>query len=73
MKRSIILRILNYSITGAFLHRLAESKRKARREKVADYKLNSTGSPVALSSLFGAHNDLIVVHNMGQSWEFTRI
>jgi hypothetical protein len=24
-------------------NRLAESKRKARREKVADYKLNSTG------------------------------
>jgi predicted dithiol-disulfide oxidoreductase (DUF899 family) len=37
---------------------------------VADYKLNSTRSPVALSSLFGAHNDPIVVHNMGQSCRY---
>jgi predicted dithiol-disulfide oxidoreductase (DUF899 family) len=48
-------------------NRLAESKREARREKVADYKLNSTSGPIALSSLFGAHNDLLMVHNMGQS------
>ena len=51
-------------------NRLAESKRKAQREKIADYKLNSTGSPVALSSLFRVHNDLIVVHNMGQSCRY---
>ena len=48
-------------------NRLAESKRKAWRKKVADYKLNSTSGPIALSSLFGVHNDLFVVHNMGQS------
>jgi len=48
-------------------NRLAESKRKAWRKKVADYKLNSTSGPIALSSLFGVHNDVIVVHNMGQS------
>jgi hypothetical protein len=47
-------------------NRLAESK-KALREKVADYKLNSTSGPIALSSLFGAHNGLLVVHNVGQS------
>jgi hypothetical protein len=53
-------------------NRLAESK-KALREKVADYKLNSTSGPIALSSLFGAHNGLLVVHNMGQSCFYCRM
>jgi predicted dithiol-disulfide oxidoreductase (DUF899 family) len=53
--------------------RLAESKRQARREKIADYRLSSTTGVGTLSSLFANHDDLIMVHNVGQSCRYRTI
>jgi predicted dithiol-disulfide oxidoreductase (DUF899 family) len=39
-------------------------------EPVEDYALASVAGPVRLSQLFGAHRDLIVVHNMGAGCAF---
>ena len=40
-------------------------------EPVDDYELVGTdGAPVRLSSLFGAHDDLLVVHNMGRGCSY---
>jgi predicted dithiol-disulfide oxidoreductase (DUF899 family) len=49
--------------------KLAQLRRKAPREQVSDYRLRAagTGSEVALSSLFGKKNELILIHNMGAS------
>jgi len=50
--------------------KLAALKRKAPREPVEDYTLQTPGGPVKLSALFGRHRDLIVVHNMGRSCRY---
>lgn len=34
-------------------------------EKVADYEFSTPAGPVALSTLFGMHDSLIMIHNMG--------
>lgn len=34
-------------------------------EQVEDYKFSSVDGPVHLSALFGDHNELIMIHNMG--------
>jgi hypothetical protein len=34
-------------------------------QEVKDYELTSLEGAVRLSELFGAHDDLIVIHNMG--------
>lgn len=48
--------------------RLAEVRRGTPRVVVKDYQLlESDGSPVRLSGLFGDKSDLLVVHNMGRS------
>lgn len=47
--------------------RLAELRRQAPEEAVADYELRgSDGEPVHLSELFGDKDDLVLVHNMGK-------
>jgi len=46
---------------------LAELKQTMGNEAVDDYTLKcQSGDPVKLSKLFGSHNELIVVHNMGK-------
>jgi predicted dithiol-disulfide oxidoreductase (DUF899 family) len=47
---------------------LTQVRRAAPPEPVRDYAFASpNGDPVTLSSLFGDHRDLLVVHNMGKS------
>lgn len=46
---------------------LREAQANADPEPVDDWQLrNPDGSPVRLSQLFGDHDDLLVVHNMGK-------
>ncbi|MFI4897354.1 MAG: DUF899 family protein [Phycisphaerales bacterium JB059] len=47
--------------------RLSQARRAAPPEPTPDYELRRTdGSPVRLGELFGAKEDLLVVHNMGR-------
>ena len=47
--------------------KLAELRRQRPREEVRDYRLlDCEGREASLSSLFGDHNRLILVHNMGR-------
>ena len=49
--------------------KLAELKRELPREEVSDYTLQgSDGNPRKLSELFGDHNELIIIHNMGKGY-----
>ncbi|HEU4334312.1 MAG TPA: DUF899 family protein [Candidatus Eisenbacteria bacterium] len=50
--------------------RLAELKRGLPRLPVKDYVLAGPSGPVSLSSLFGAKDDLIVIHNMGKGCRY---
>ena len=46
---------------------LAELKRTMGDEAVDDYTLKcQSGDPVNLSKLFGSHDELVVIHNMGK-------
>src|SRR5687768_15367483 len=46
----------------------AALRRQRPRERVGDYRLkDSRGREVCLSELFGRHDRLILVHNMGRS------
>jgi predicted dithiol-disulfide oxidoreductase (DUF899 family) len=48
--------------------RVSELRRKMGHKMVPDYTLKDPeGHPVALSSLFGTKDDLIIIHNMGKS------
>jgi predicted dithiol-disulfide oxidoreductase (DUF899 family) len=48
--------------------RLAELRRNQPPEEVADYLLTESKGDIAkLSDLFGAHNELILIHNMGKT------
>lgn len=46
---------------------LTEARKRVPREAVRDYAFQSEGGVVRLSDLFGEHDDLLVVHNMGKS------
>lgn len=51
--------------------KLVELRRKAPNEKVSDYTFVAhDGSEIKLSDMFGANQDLILVHNMGQSCSY---
>ncbi|MGD9789597.1 MAG: DUF899 family protein [Phycisphaerales bacterium] len=54
---------------GELKSKLAAARREAPAENVKNYsfKAAGTGSQVTLLDLFGAKNELIVVHNMGHS------
>jgi predicted dithiol-disulfide oxidoreductase (DUF899 family) len=46
---------------------LTELRQQAPMQEVDDYLLKAQdGSEVALSSLFGLHNELVLIHNMGK-------
>lgn len=52
----------------ALNEKLGDARRRAQPEPVRDYTLrNPDGSEVRLSELFGDHDDLILIHNMGRS------
>ena len=51
--------------------KLAELRRQRPREEVTDYRLlDCEGREAALSSLFGEHGKLILVHNMGRQCSY---
>tara|TARA_R110000782_G_scaffold39714_1_gene92086 strand:+ start:3808 stop:4353 length:546 start_codon:yes stop_codon:yes gene_type:complete len=51
--------------------RLREARRAAEPEPVEDWPLaRLDGTPVRLSDLFGDHDELLVVHNMGGSCSY---
>jgi predicted dithiol-disulfide oxidoreductase (DUF899 family) len=51
---------------GELQKKLAELRARRPHEPVKDYEFRDwSGAPIRLSQLFGAHRDLIVVHNMG--------
>ena len=50
---------------------LEQLRRKAAATEIGDYTFTSReGKPVALSSLFGDKDDLIIVHNMGTGCKY---
>lgn len=51
----------------ALREQIRRTRRAADPEPVADYELQSAAGAVRLSQLFGTHDDLIVIHNMGKS------
>ena len=59
---------------GGYRREIADIRQKMRKaqvqiepEQVADYVFTSPTGPIRLSELFGTHDDLMVVHNMGRS------
>lgn len=56
-----------YQSIDAEIAKLRDLRRRLPAEDVADYVLTlADDTPVHLSDLFGAHDDLLVVHNMGR-------
>lgn len=60
------------AVMASYRRQIAEIREKMRAtqaaiepEEVADYEFEGWHGPVRLSALFGAHDDLMVVHNMG--------
>jgi predicted dithiol-disulfide oxidoreductase (DUF899 family) len=43
------------------------ARRRRRPEPIEDFEVRSSDGPRRLSDLFGAHDDLLLVHNMGRS------
>ena len=59
---------------SGYRREIADIRQKMRKaqaqiepEKVADYTFASPTGSIRLSELFGAHDDLMVVHNMGRA------
>ncbi|MBS1707659.1 MAG: DUF899 family protein [Armatimonadetes bacterium] len=50
--------------------RLSKALAEREVEPVADYEFLTENGAVRLSELFGEHDDLLVVHNMGQSCSY---
>ena len=50
--------------------RLVELKRQAAHQEVDAYTLQGPDGPVAFRELFGDHDDLIVIHNMGKDCSY---
>ena len=48
-------------------HKMRAAQAQLEPEAVADYEFRSVAGPLHLSALFGAHEDLMVVHNMGRA------
>jgi len=52
---------------AAIREKMRETQDAVEPQPVEDYELQSLEGPVRLSQLFGRHDDLIVIHNMGTS------
>jgi len=55
---------------AAIREHMRETLASVEPQKVEDYELMNSDGPVRLSGLFGDHEDLIVVHNMGVSCSY---
>ena len=49
---------------------LAELRRKEASTEVTDYEFETTTGPTNLSGLFGDHERLLMIHNMGQACRY---
>ena len=47
--------------------KIDETRAATEPQRVMDYEFKSPAGPVRLAQLFGVHEDLIVIHNMGTS------
>ena len=47
--------------------KMRETQASIEPQEVKDYEFTTPGGRVLLSALFGGHEDLIVIHNMGSS------
>lgn len=47
--------------------KMRETQASVEPQQVDDYEFRATPAPIHLSQLFGEHDDLILVHNMGTS------
>lgn len=61
-------------LLSGYRREITEIRQKMRKvqsqiepEAVADYRFTSATGPIQLSELFGKHDDLMVIHNMGRS------
>ena len=52
---------------AAIRARMRETQAEVEPQEVSDYELQTPAGPVRLSQLFGDHEHLIVIHNMGKS------
>jgi len=52
---------------GAIRKQMREAQAQVEPQEVSDYEFQTPAGPVRLSQLFGAHEQLIVIHNMGKS------
>ncbi|MDR3415233.1 MAG: DUF899 family protein [Nevskia sp.] len=50
--------------------RMRETLAEVDAEQVSDYEFATPEGPVRLSALFGRHQDLILIHNMGASCSY---
>lgn len=50
--------------------RLAALRRAETAPKISDYSFDTLNGPVLLSSLFGAQDRLLMIHNMGQACRY---
>jgi len=55
---------------AAIREKMRETLATVDPQSVRDYELTSVDGPVRLSNLFGDHEDLIVIHNMGVSCSY---
>lgn len=61
-------------VISGYRREIADIRQKMRKaqaqiepQEVANYIFQSPTGPVSLAELFGAHDDLMVIHNMGRS------
>lgn len=47
--------------------KMRQAQTEIEGEQVADYVFASAAGPISLAALFGVHDDLMVVHNMGRA------
>ncbi|MEM1436775.1 MAG: DUF899 family protein [Pseudomonadota bacterium] len=50
--------------------KLNELKKQLKGSPVPDYQLQTLSGPVSLSGLFGTHDRLLAIHNMGQACRY---
>lgn len=52
---------------AAIRTKMRETQAEVEPQEVSDYELQTSAGPVRLSQLFGDHEHLLVIHNMGKS------
>src|SRR5215470_2306552 len=55
---------------AAIREKMRETLATVEPQEVQDYELTNSDGAVRLSTLFGQHEDLIVIHNMGVSCSY---